>query len=497
MADTVREAATLVLVREDGAIYWVKRARRAAFGSYHVFPGGVVDRGETAPVAAIRETFEEIGVLLVPGAEKLGRERLARLRGNVLAESAPHPGPPPAARGEGGGVSSFQQLLRAEGLECDPTVPQAAGRFLTPPFSPHRFDTRFFLARAPRGQEPAVENGPELERGEWITPAAALEEWHGDRVILAAPTRLALEALLASGSDPATAAARLAATSPAPGEWATRVELRPGIWVFPVRTPTLPPATHTNVVLVGHGPELVAIDPASPYPEERAALDAAIDRLCAEGRKLTHILLTHRHVDHVSGADHLSKRTGAPIYAHPEVQEALRGTVNVTRTLEDGAIIDLAAKAPLRSRRLRAVLTPGHARGHLAFFEETSRTVIAGDMVAGFGWIIIDPPEGDMSVYLASLARLRALDSTLMYPSHGPPLGDPAGKLDEYVSHRLAREAKVFKAYEGGARTLDALVKASYEDTPVELHGLASRSALAHVLKLEADGKVPAGTFNR
>jgi glyoxylase-like metal-dependent hydrolase (beta-lactamase superfamily II)/8-oxo-dGTP pyrophosphatase MutT (NUDIX family) len=481
MADSYREAATLVLVRDDGAIYWVKRARAASFGSYHVFPGGAVDPGDGSPaVAAIRETLEEVGVLLVPGAPTPTLPRFA---------------------GEGVAPSSFRARLAREGLTLDPALLLPAGRFLTPPFSPHRFDTFFFLARAPRGQEPAVTDGPELERGEWISPRDALAEWRQDRVILAAPTRLALEALAATDGDPASpaflsrAAARLAAASPAPGDWARHIELRPGIFVFPVRTPTLPPATHTNVVLVGEGDELVAIDPASPYPEERAALDALIDALAAGGRRLTRILLTHRHVDHVSGADHLSRRTGAPILAHREVKDALRGSVNVTGTIEDGEIIDLPAPAPRRSRRLRAVLTPGHARGHLAFFEETSRTVVAGDMVAGFGFIIIDPPEGDMAVYLASLARLRALGSTLLYPAHGPPLGDPAGKIDEYVAHRLAREAKVLAAYEGGARTLDALVRASYADTPPALHGLAARSALAHVLKLEAEGKVPAGTF--
>jgi glyoxylase-like metal-dependent hydrolase (beta-lactamase superfamily II) len=261
-----------------------------------------------------------------------------------------------------------------------------------------------------------------------------------------------------------------------------------------VRTPTLPPATHTNCVVVGDGTRIVAIDPASPYDEERAALDRFLDSLAAEGRRLDAILLTHRHHDHVSGAMHLSARTGAPILAHALVKEALEGQVEVTRTLRDDEVIELPGDRPgSRTRRLRCVLTEGHARGHLVYLEETSRTAIAGDMVAGVGFIVIDPPEGDMAVYLASLRRLRALDSTLLIPSHGPPIGDPARKCDEYVEHRLARERKVMLAVlEHGARTLQDVVARAYDDTPPPMHGLAARSALAHLKKLVAEAMVPA-----
>src|SRR5207249_1550212 len=116
-----------------------------------------------------------------------------------------------------------------------------------------------------------------------------------------------------------------------------------------------------------------------------------------------------------------------------------------------------------KPRRLRALLTPGHAVGHLAFLEETSGSVVAGDLVAGFGWIIIDPPEGDMAVYLRSLARLRSLGARLVYPAHGPPISSCEAKVDEYVGHRLAREAKILAAARAGAVRLDAVVRAAYD----------------------------------
>lgn len=486
MSEKPRDAATVVLVREDGSVYWVERTRRQALlGGFRVFPGGSVDREDASvEAAAIRETFEEVGVLLVPGAERVAAADLARARADLLA-----------------GKLAFPDVLREHGLELDPRVLHEAGRFVTPPFSPHRHDCRYFLARAPRGCQPSVLVGPELSSGEWILPGEAVARWRRDDAPLAAPTRLALEALSRAEGEPASdewlarAAALVARGCPGPGDWHRRLEIRPGVFLYPVRTPTLPPATHTNVTLVGAGRKLVAIDPASPYPEERAGLDALVDSLAAEGKTLEKILLTHRHPDHVSGAEHLAARTGARIHAHREVRDALRGQVEVTDTLEDGDVLDLSSETV--SRRLRAVLTPGHAVGHLAFHEEVSGTVAAGDLVAGFGFIVVDPPEGDMALYLRSLERLKSLGARLCFPAHGPPIGDTAAKVDEYVGHRLAREAKVRAAVQGGATSLEAVVKAAYEDTPVALHRLASRSALAHLIKLEAEGGVPAAGWGK
>jgi glyoxylase-like metal-dependent hydrolase (beta-lactamase superfamily II)/8-oxo-dGTP pyrophosphatase MutT (NUDIX family) len=438
-----KEAATLLLLKEDGTVFWARRPAHSSFlATFHVFPGGAVDETDASPAhAAVRETLEETGI-------------------EVAAEDL-----------------------------------HAAGRFMTPPFSPVRFDTSFFVARVGPDAQARLA-AAELEAGEWIAPGEALERWRRDEAILAAPTRIALEVLARSGArTPDVAARELERAAPGRGEWSRRIELRPGVFVFPVRTPTLPPATHTNTLVLGDGPEVVVIDPASPYPEEQEALHGLVADLVREGRRVKAILLTHRHVDHVSGADDLARRTGAPILAHPLVKDALRGTVGVTGTLEDGQVIELAAPSPRRTRRVRPVLTEGHARGHLAFFEETSRTLVAGDMVAGYGWILIDPPEGDMQVYLDSLARLRALGASLLLPAHGPPIGDPNGKLDEYVRHRLAREAKVLAAFERGARALPDVVLGAYEDTPPALHGLAARAALAHLLKLQAEGRIPAASF--
>jgi endoribonuclease LACTB2 len=257
----------------------------------------------------------------------------------------------------------------------------------------------------------------------------------------------------------------------------------PWFRVLPVRTPTLPPATHTNVYVVGQG-RLAVIDPASPYAEERAALDAALDALAAAGETVAEVVLTHHHVDHVSGAEHLATRLGVPIAAHAATARKLAERVKVTREIADGE------RLPYGPDGLRALFTPGHAPGHLCFVDESSRAIVAGDMVASVGTIIVEPDDdGDMAVYLDSLARLRAQDGRCLLPAHGPPIWDAAGKIDFYIAHRLEREARVYAALSAEPHTVVELVPPAYPDVSPAIYGLAAKSLLAHLIKLERDGR--------
>lgn len=173
-------------------------------------------------------------------------------------------------------------------------------------------------------------------------------------------------------------------------------EVGPGIAAVAVRTPTLPPAAHTACYLVGTG-ELIAIDPGSPYPDQHDGLTAAI---AARGR-LVAVVLTHHHGDHAGGAAALADALGAPIWAHAETAAALPG-LPVARHLEDDEVLAVGG------RTVHVLHTPGHAVGHLCFRDQESAAVIAGDMVAGLGTILIDPSGGHMATYLASLERLLA-----------------------------------------------------------------------------------------
>jgi glyoxylase-like metal-dependent hydrolase (beta-lactamase superfamily II) len=137
---------------------------------------------------------------------------------------------------------------------------------------------------------------------------------------------------------------------------------------------------------------------------------------------------------------------------------------------------------------LRAFATPGHTSDHLAFVSD--RVAFTGDAVLGAGSVYI---AGWLAAYLDSLRRLRALDLQLACPGHGPVIEDPAAKLDEYVEHRLDRERRLVAALDAGARSIDAMLDAAWDDAPPQLRPAAAVTLAAHLGKLEEEGRLPEG----
>jgi len=223
----------------------------------------------------------------------------------------------------------------------------------------------------------------------------------------------------------------------------------------------------TNTWIVGDGPSIV-IDPG---PDDAGHLR----EVTREAGHLAAILLTHDHPDHAPGAAALAEATGAPVYAARPPDGGQR--------LRDGQRIVAGDMA------LTAVATPGHSPDHVAFVEERHRGLFTGDAVLGRGTSVIDPPEGDLMAYLRSLQRMRELSPRVLYPGHGPVVFDGPGKLEEYVEHRAAREEQVLAALASGPRTAEEIVPEIYGDHPAELHELAARSVLAHLIKLENEGR--------
>jgi glyoxylase-like metal-dependent hydrolase (beta-lactamase superfamily II) len=231
--------------------------------------------------------------------------------------------------------------------------------------------------------------------------------------------------------------------------------------------------------LVGpdQGGQLV-IDPGSPYPDQQSVLERVIAEEADAGRPLAMILLTHHHGDHVGGAAALATRFNVPIAAHANTARRLRGRVNVTRELVDGEDV----------HGVTCIYTPGHADGHLCF--ELGGASIVGDMVAGLGWILIDPVEGNMAHYLASLQKLLERPAMRLLPAHGPMIEDGPSKLREYIAHRTLREDRVAAALAGKSdAALADLLPEAYADTPKLLWPLAERSLRAHLDKLVGEGR--------
>jgi len=208
----------------------------------------------------------------------------------------------------------------------------------------------------------------------------------------------------------------------------------------------------------------------------------------AAGRTLHSILLTHVHPDHVGGVNAL--RTHFPnvrVSAHRLTASALPD-IEIAATLEDENVIVLKGEPRIA---FRVMHTPGHARGHLCLFEERTGTLISGDNIVGLGSVLIDPPEGNMRDYLRSLERMRALPNlSVIFGGHGPAIGNPYRKIDEYISHRLEREQKILEAVHEGAATPKNIVARVYTDVSPKAHAMAERAVLAHLEKLIEDGAV-------
>ena len=524
-----RSAASLLLLRDgpDGhgslEVLMLRRAERDADArsGAAVFPGGVLDArdrdahaftlgpddstvsaqlglaagGLDYLVAAVRETFEEVGLLLADGPVDLSallpwRERLQQ------------------------GGASVGAFCRETGLKLDLRGLVYFSHWLTPPGHPKRFDTRFFMALAPAGQEALADLG-EAQELMWLTPAQALAPERALK-LLPVTQRMLQDLLRHPTSAAALQAARALTHVPlimprrALGPRGPRVVLphelpyaevsrldpegrgdvhadllagravRLSPHIVRVTAPNPGPMTGpgTNTYLVGAGQAWTVIDPG---PVSEPHLQAILSALPG---KLVQVLVTHTHKDHSPGAAALSAATGAPVFGRvatfPEWQD---DSFAPQRELVDGERLRLSDGVTLR-----VLHTPGHASNHLCYLLEEERTLFTGDHVMQGSTVVINPPDGDMQAYLASLTALLDVPLDWLAPGHGFLVAEPHAVLRALVAHRLKREAKVAAALSAlGATPIDELLLRVYDDVPAALHPVARRSLLAHLLKLQAD----------
>ena len=536
-----RPAATLILVRDASAgmeVFMIRRTQAAAFmGGAHVFPGGGVDAGDASAelaahceglddaeasrllgvergglaywTAALRECFEEAGLLLAHDAEGSyadlnDAERLqvfAQWRESVRA-----------------GRATLADLCREHGLRL------AAGRlayyshWITQPGRPRRYDTRFFVAEAPSAQTASHDNSETVDHL-WIQPGEALARHQRGEIQLVFPTIKTLESI--AGFD--TAAALLAfARSPrkmptmaprtansaegkkllVPGDYAyaevgrldpaglghasceivpgTVVQLSPKVRRITAPNPGFMTGPGTNTYLLGAGGDIAVIDPGP-------AIDAHVEAvLAAAGARLRWILVTHTHTDHSPAAALLKARTGAELMGMPPPPfERQDQSFRPDRVLADGERIDLAGCM------LRVIHAPGHASNQLCYLLEEEKLLFTGDHVMQGSTVVINPPDGDMRVYLDSLRRLQREDLAWFAPGHGFLTDKPQEALERLLIHRLTRENKVLNALRAaGEAALEQLLPAVYDDVSARLYPVASRSLLAHLIKLKDEGRL-------
>jgi glyoxylase-like metal-dependent hydrolase (beta-lactamase superfamily II)/8-oxo-dGTP pyrophosphatase MutT (NUDIX family) len=531
----------VLLARSPGSheIFLVHRADNLRFlGGFVAFPGGKVapeDRtlaGSADPVAvqrvtAIRELFEETGVLMArrrDGSFPLPDPVLSQWRRDLLGAG------PAEAR-------TFHRMLDELELSLHPEDLRYAGSRVTPPFSLMRFDTAFFIADLPPGQQAEVWPG-ELQAGAWLSATEAVAQWNGGKLLLAPPTLSMLAELQGRPIEELPRVEEvLGSNSSIPAIW-----FSPAVQMIPLFSRGLPPSTHTNAYLVGTGPRYL-IDPGPVDPPEQALLFDILDRHRDEGRPLTAIVLTHHHPDHVGAANACAARYRVPVLAHPETARLLMGKpprplcaaegkagdhIEVTGFLNDGDTLDLGESpnesggpvprsgkrelgpprtadgpVPRSGKRelgpprtadgrwaLHAIHTPGHAPGHLVFHEPRYRLLFVGDLISMLSSVVIAPPEGNLAQYLTSLRRVLDYPCRILFPAHGGPSTRAAHVLQESIDHRLERERQLLDALADGPRSVPELVTLVYRGLPANLRRFAELQVQAHLEKLAAEGKL-------
>ena len=531
-----RPAATVLLLREAAGgpqILMLQRTSKAVFlpGAY-VFPGGALDEDDSSReaaarvvglddvrasarlgleygglaywVAAARECFEESGILLARDEDgwPISAERAASLEHWRAPLNA--------------GSTRFSEFLAREKLFIPADELAYYSHWITAPGRPRRFSTRFFVAGAPAGQTGAHDRS-ETVHSVWVTAREALEKEKRKELELIFPTRSTLTDLASFGSPKAIleharslgdievnaacwaldheGSQRLFRRADPPYyeiHWSDPEEkgntcfvIQPGIPKRLDRSVTRITAPNpgamtgpgTNAYLVGEN-EVAVIDPGPAIDTHLAAIIAA-----GAGR-IRWILCTHTHVDHSPAAAQLKAATGAQVLGMPAPVHG-----NQDRAFAPDRVLAHGERLQLGGVTLRVIHTPGHASNHLCYMLERTKMLFTGDHVMQGSTVVINPPDGNMLAYLASLEALLGEDIAIIAPGHGYLVGAPHKEVRRLVAHRLAREAKVTAALaRRGESALEDLVPEVYDDVPVRLHPVAARSLLAHLEKLVAQG---------
>jgi len=502
---TPRDASAVILLNQDESkVLWAQRNPKISFlGGFHAFPGGKTDEIdaqiavkncsdkelEKFIVCAVRELFEEVGVLLVRGGEKLTKGQRASLHDDLIS-----------------GRSNFSEILADWNLWIDAEDFFYTGYWTTPKFSPVRFKTRFFIAKCPPKQTPYAAI-TEMQNIEFIAPEDALKRWSNSEVLIAPPVLISLQELadpkfkIQDSKNESTilnlesVILNLLEKSQKGDGDIEYIELNPRIICFPLRTETLPPATHTNCFIVGRQ-EFVVIDAASKDEAEQAKLFQLVDSFIEKGFVCKEIIVSHLHKDHFGGEtslrNHLRAKFGldVPVSAHRITAESLQGKVEFQKFIEDDETFELMDETGAEFE-IKALHTPGHARGHLCFYDEELGFLLSSDNVVGAGTVVIAPPEGNMTDYLNSLERMKSLPNLQhLCGSHGSAIFDAKAKIEEYIAHRKEREKQVLEAFQNGAATAEEITGIIYQNLNPNLFPLAVKSVEAHLEKLKSDNLI-------
>jgi ribonuclease/clavin/mitogillin len=489
------DAAAAVLLTRVGPggleLYLVRRSPHLrSFPDTWALPGGGADAVDGDPGrlglgayarCALRELFEETGVAGPGIAPLLGDpgQRADLRRGLGAVESGEE------RRGAEGERQWAHLLSRA--------VDPAAGLVpfcwtTTPRFALRRYRALYLWLELPPHEAPTIVPG-ELVEGRFETPAQWRREWRAGRLPLVPPLVFLLEALERCGDSLEPALRAAGARSDAVDDGGLHAVFPvPGFEVAPLRSPTIPPATTTNCVLVGTE-RLFVVDPATYDSAEREALAAHLEGRRAAGAELAGVIVSHHHPDHVGAVQFVAERFGLPVLGTNLTLSRLPEPPRRGRELTDGERLALgSAPDGTVGWELEALHTPG-----LVFRESRYGNCVAADLVSTLSTIVIDPPEGHLATYLASLRRVLDRGCGALIPAHGSVAHDGPRLLRTFLRHRELRETQLLGALSNERpRSERELLPEVYFDLDPRLVGLAGRSLRAGLDKLAEEGRARA-----
>ena len=244
----------------------------------------------------------------------------------------------------------------------------------------------------------------------------------------------------------------------------------------------------TGTYIVGRG-RVAVIDPGPVRADHMAAILRAVT-----GERISHILITHTHLDHSPLAAELTRATGAVVHGfgphgpgrgdQGPAEEGADRDFTPDQRLADGGLVEGDGWT------LEAVHTPGHTSNHLCFALAEERALFSGDHVMGWSTSVVSPPDGDMAAYLGSLHKLLERDDATYFPTHGPPITGPRAHVEAFIAHRGEREVQILECLESGAVTVAAMVPRMYPELDPALHGAAGNSVYAHLIQMGTSGRI-------
>lgn len=452
MPAPIVDAVTAVLLHGEALFLAQRQPGLPAFPGYHAFPGGKVDRADHAQPHV--QPLD--GALIEQHPPQLMRALIRELNEEIgfdLAEAC------------------------ASGLVTGVTC---LGEATTPAFVPLRFRTWFFKIELRERPDLVVDTG-EATHGEWDSVANWRTRFAAGRLLIAPPTRIAIEAIHDNRAVTALPPLDLGFDPQADVPW---VEPMGGLRVLLVRSNTLPPAIHTNVFWLGGsaGSPRVVIDPS---PADRAELARLCKVLDEFGVDL--VFLTHHHPDHREYADEIARRYQVPLalsadaHARIAAQNPKYFDGIEVRELAEGDVLTQWQGEPVG-----LVSVPGHDEGQLAPMPRSRAWCIVGDLIQGIGTVVIAPPEGNMRKYFASLRKMIALDPAVIIPSHGMAMGTTF-YLKKALAHREQREEQIRSRHLAGVGE-DEMLRQIYSEVDPRLLPLARVNIRSHLEKLREDG---------